>query len=64
MSFDVPQDAGLRYVEVNSLALNITQFYAADLPYTALDMGLSSVLFGACFLVRDWRDVVLSRFFS
>ncbi|KAM5533212.1 hypothetical protein V8D89_013168 [Ganoderma adspersum] len=46
MSFDVPQDAGLRYVEVNSLALNVTQFYAADLPFVALDMGLSSVLFG------------------
>ncbi|PIL36019.1 hypothetical protein GSI_01679 [Ganoderma sinense ZZ0214-1] len=46
MSFDVPQDAGLRYVEVNSLALNVTQFYAADLPYVALEMGLSSVLFG------------------
>ena len=49
MSFDVPQDAGLRYVEVNSLALNVTQFYAADLPYVALEMGLSSLLFGACF---------------
>ena len=50
MAFDVPQDAELRYVEVNSLALNVTQFYAADLPDVVLEMGLSSVLFGACFL--------------
>nr|VWP00945.1 FAD-dependent monooxygenase DEP2 (EC (Depudecin biosynthesis cluster protein 2) [Ganoderma boninense] len=46
MAFDVPQDAELRYVEVNSLALNVTQFYAADLPDVVLEMGLSSVLFG------------------
>ncbi|KAI1795529.1 hypothetical protein LXA43DRAFT_724729 [Ganoderma leucocontextum] len=46
MPFDVPPDAGLRYVEVNDLALNVTQFFAADLPYVALEMGLSSVLFG------------------
>ena len=60
MSFDVPPDTGLRYVGVNDLALNVTQFFAADLPYVALEMGLSSVLFGACFFVGCWRDIVLS----
>ena len=37
----------LRSVDVNDLALNTTLYYAADLSYTALDIGLSSALFGA-----------------
>ena len=37
----------LQSVNVNDLALNTTLFYAADLSYTALDIGLSSALFGA-----------------
>ena len=37
----------LRPVEINDLALNTTLYYAANLSFTALDIGLSSVLFGA-----------------
>lgn len=37
----------LRLVEINDLALNTTLYYSADLSYTALDVGLSSALFGA-----------------
>ena len=37
----------LRSVDVNDLALNTTLYYAAGLSYTALDIGLSSALFGA-----------------
>ena len=37
----------LRPVEINDLALNTTVYYAADLSFTALDIGLSSALFGA-----------------
>ena len=36
----------LRPVEINDLALNTTLYYAADLSYVALDIGLSSALFG------------------
>ncbi|KAM5542746.1 hypothetical protein V8D89_003707 [Ganoderma adspersum] len=35
----------LRPVEINDLALNTTLYYAADLSYTAIDIGLSSALF-------------------
>lgn len=37
----------LRPVNINGLALNTTLYYAADLSYLALDIGLSSTLFGA-----------------
>ena len=37
----------LRPVDINDLALNTTLYYAADLSYAALDIGLSSALFGA-----------------
>ena len=37
----------LRITAVNDLALNTTLYYAADLSYTALNIGLSSALFGA-----------------
>ena len=37
----------LRLAAINDLALNTTLYYAADLSYTALDIGLSSALFGA-----------------
>ena len=40
----------LRPANINDLALNTTLFYAADLSYTALDIGLSSALFGASVL--------------
>ena len=36
----------LRPVEINDLALNTTLYYAADLSFTALDIGLASALFG------------------
>ncbi|KAM5539166.1 hypothetical protein V8D89_007039 [Ganoderma adspersum] len=42
----------LRPVNINDLALNTTLYYAADLSYIALDIGLSSGLFGVLtFLV-------------
>ena len=34
---------------VNSAALNVTVFFATDLPYVALEMSLSTVLFGTIF---------------
>ena len=34
-------------MDINDLALNTTLYYAADLSYVALDIGLSSALFGA-----------------
>lgn len=36
----------LRHVDINGLALNTTLYYAADLSHTALDISLSSALFG------------------
>ena len=37
----------LRAVNINNLALNTTLFYAVDLPYVALEVGVSAALFGA-----------------
>ena len=33
-------------LDINELALNTTLYYAADLSYTVLDVGLSSAFFG------------------
>ena len=44
--FDNSSNA-LQSVDINPLALNITAYYAADLSYTAVDVCLSSILFGA-----------------
>ncbi|KAM5542767.1 hypothetical protein V8D89_003728 [Ganoderma adspersum] len=41
----------LRPVEINDLALNTTLYYAADLSFTALDIGLASALFGIVTLL-------------
>ncbi|KAM5543429.1 hypothetical protein V8D89_002680 [Ganoderma adspersum] len=42
----------LRRVDINDLALNDTLYYVADLSYIAIDVGLSSALFGVLtFLV-------------
>ena len=41
-----PAPVELRPVAINEPALNATLYYAADLPYTVLDIGLSSALFG------------------
>ncbi len=40
----------LRQVDINDLALNDTLYYAADLSYMALDIGLSSALFGTYYI--------------
>ena len=45
----------LRPVEINDLALNTTLYYAADLSFTALDIGLSSALFGASLILQARR---------
>ena len=45
----------LRPVEINDLALNTTLYYAADLSYTALHIGLSSALFGASLILQTGR---------
>ena len=56
MSLGVPVAAPeLRAVDINDLALNTTLYYAADLSYTALDIGLSSALFGASLILQARR---------
>lgn len=37
----------LRPIVINDLALNTTLYYASDLSYVALDIGLAGALFGA-----------------
>lgn len=37
----------LQSVKIDDLALNTTLFYAVDLPYVALEVGVSAALFGA-----------------
>ena len=37
----------LQRVDINDLALNDMLYYVSDLSYMAVDIGLSSVLFGA-----------------
>ena len=49
----------LRPTSVNDLALTTVEYYAADLSYSALDVGLSSALFGA-FCLSD-RSSTWSR---
>ncbi|KAM5542766.1 hypothetical protein V8D89_003727 [Ganoderma adspersum] len=51
----------LRPVEINDLALNTTLYYAADLSYTALDIGLSSALFGVLTFLVILAAVFLMR---
>ncbi|KAI1789897.1 hypothetical protein LXA43DRAFT_545702 [Ganoderma leucocontextum] len=51
----------LRPVDVNDLALNTTLYYAADLSYAALDIGLSSALFGILTLLVIIAVVFLTR---
>ena len=49
MSLDVSVAAERLASGVNSAALNVTVFFATDLPYVALEMSLSTVLFGTIF---------------
>ncbi|PIL30689.1 hypothetical protein GSI_07393 [Ganoderma sinense ZZ0214-1] len=51
----------LRPVEINDLALNTTLYYAADLSFTALDIGLSSALFGVLTLLVALAVMFLIR---
>ncbi|TBU34327.1 hypothetical protein BD311DRAFT_747542 [Dichomitus squalens] len=46
MSANVSVAPGRLSLEVNHGALNVTLFFATDLPYVALELGLSTVLFG------------------
>ena len=60
MSLGVPVAAlELRPVDINDLALNTTLYYAADLSYVALDIGLSSALLVGLHLDRG-RGIVES----
>ncbi|KAM5539185.1 hypothetical protein V8D89_007058 [Ganoderma adspersum] len=51
----------MRPVDVNDLALNTTLYYAADLSYVALDIGLSSALFGVLTLLVIVAAIFLIR---
>ncbi|KAM5539183.1 hypothetical protein V8D89_007056 [Ganoderma adspersum] len=48
-------------VDINGLALNTTLYYAADLSYVALDIGLSSALFGILTLLVIVAVIFLVR---
>ncbi|KAM5539188.1 hypothetical protein V8D89_007061 [Ganoderma adspersum] len=62
MSLGVPIAAPeLRPVDINDLALNTTLYYAADLSYVALDIGLSSALFGVLTLLIIVAVIFLIR---
>ena len=54
----------LRLVDVNGLALNTTLYYAADLSYAALDIGLASALFGTSLTILAYRDSRIRRSFD
>ncbi|PIL26784.1 hypothetical protein GSI_11120 [Ganoderma sinense ZZ0214-1] len=51
----------LRPVAINDLALNTTLYYAADLSYVALDIGLSCALFGVLTLLVIVAAIFLFR---